>query len=138
MKKLLAATATTIVAGVAGVMAGCGDAEQPAARTVTVVERTVTAAPPPPAAAAPATPPAAAGATSGKITVPNVVGKDHQLAQDTMQTAGLYGLAEKDATGQGRSLIIDRNWTVVSQSPKAGTKVTEDATITLRSKKDGE
>ena len=75
---------------------------------------------------------------SGKITVPDVEGKDHQLAQDTMQAAGLYNLSEEDATGQGRLLIIDRNWTVVEQDPPAGTKVAEDETITLRSKKDGE
>ncbi len=70
--------------------------------------------------------------------MPNVVGKDHQLAQDTMQAAGLYNLAEEDATGQGRLLILDRNWTVVSQSPPPGTMVNEDQTITLRSKKDHE
>jgi hypothetical protein len=75
---------------------------------------------------------------SGRIRVPDVVGKDHQLAQDTMQAAGLYNLAEEDATGQGRLLLIDRNWTVVSQSPSAGSKVNEDTTIVLRSKKDGE
>lgn len=76
--------------------------------------------------------------SGGSITVPNVVGKDHQLAQDTMQSAGLYSLEEKDATGQGRLLIYDRNWTVVKQDPPAGTKVSEDTTITLSAKKDGE
>jgi beta-lactam-binding protein with PASTA domain len=70
--------------------------------------------------------------------VPDVVGEDHQLAQDTMQAAGLYLLDEEDATGQGRALIVDRNWTVVEQDPPAGTKVSENQTITLRSKKDGE
>jgi beta-lactam-binding protein with PASTA domain len=75
---------------------------------------------------------------SGKITVPDVVGKDHQLAQDTMQAAGLYNLNEEDATGQGRLLIIDRNWTVVRQDPPAGSKVSEDEEITLYSKKDDE
>jgi hypothetical protein len=74
----------------------------------------------------------------GNIEVPDVVGKDHQLAQDTMQAAGLYNLSEEDATGQGRMLLVDRNWTVVSQSPAAGSMVNEDETITLRSKKDGE
>ena len=75
------------------------------------------------------------GKTSGKITVPSEVGKNHQAAQDDMQAHGLYNLSEEDATGQGRMLILDRNWKVVSQSPAAGTKVGEDATITLRSKK---
>lgn len=74
-------------------------------------------------------------ASGGKITVPNEVGKNHQAAQDDMQAHGLYNLSEKDATGQGRMLILDRNWKVVSQSPAPGTKVADDATITLRSKK---
>jgi hypothetical protein len=75
------------------------------------------------------------GQSSGRITVPNEVGKNHQAAQDDMQAHGLYNLSEEDATGQGRMLILDRNWQVVSQNPAPGTKVSEDATITLRSKK---
>lgn len=71
-------------------------------------------------------------------TVPNVVGKNHQIAQDTMQAAGFYNLSEEDATGQGRMLIMDRNWVVVSQSPSGGTKAAEDTKIVLRSKKIGE
>lgn len=76
--------------------------------------------------------------SAGCITVPNVVGKDHQLAQDTMQSAGLYSLDEEDATGQGRTLLFDRNWTTVSQDPAAGACVSEDTTVTLSAKKDGE
>jgi len=79
-----------------------------------------------------------AGASGGGIVVPNVVGADHQLAQDTMQAAGLYLLDEKDCTGQDRLLLWDRNWVVVSQDPAAGSSVSEDTTITLCSKKDGE
>lgn len=71
-------------------------------------------------------------------TVPDVVGKNHQVAQDTMQAAGFYNLREEDATGQGRILIMDRNWVVVSQSPSGGTKAAEDTKIVLRSKKIGE
>lgn len=137
-----------VVVGICGaaLIAGCGgDDTEPAARTVTVVERVVTAPPPPPAEAvatqpAPTPPPSPppAPAASAKITVPNVVGADHQLAQDTMQAAGFYLLEEEDATGQGRALLFDRNWTVVSQSPSAGSKVSADTTITLRAKKDGE
>jgi hypothetical protein len=55
-----------------------------------------------------------------------------------MQAAGLYNLHEEDATGQGRILILDSNWEVVEQDPPGGTKVGEDASITLRSKKIGE
>lgn len=74
----------------------------------------------------------------GCIKVPNVVGKDHQLAQDTMQAAGLYVLSEEDATGQGRMLLLDRNWTTVRQRPKAGSCVSEDTEITLYAVKDDE
>ena len=74
-----------------------------------------------------------------KIKVPNVVGRNHQEAQDYLQSLGFYGLAEEDSTGQGRALLFDRNWQVVRQSPKAGTMADpETATITLYSKKIGE
>jgi hypothetical protein len=72
------------------------------------------------------------------IKVPNVVGKDHQLAQDTMQAAGLYVLAEEDASGQGRMLLLDRNWTTVKQRPKPGKCISEDTEIMLSAVKDDE
>ncbi|MEU5690659.1 hypothetical protein [Actinosynnema sp. NPDC020468] len=71
-------------------------------------------------------------------TVPNVVGMVHQTAQDTMQAAGLYFLREEDATGQGRLLILDRNWTTVAQSVAAGQVVDCTTTVTLSAKKIGE
>src|SRR4051812_33850575 len=48
-----------------------------------------------------------------KVKVPNVVGQNHQTAQDYLQSKGFYLLAEEDATGKGRLLIWDRNWQVV-------------------------
>jgi hypothetical protein len=74
----------------------------------------------------------------GGIVVPDVTGLDHQAAQDAMQGEGLWVLDEKDCTGQGRMLLFDRNWEVVSTDPPAGTQVSEDATITICSKKQGE
>ncbi|MDX3001831.1 PASTA domain-containing protein [Kribbella solani] len=85
-----------------------------------------------------AVPPSAARPSVQAGVVPNVVGLNHQLAQDTMQAAGFYYLTEQDATGQGRLLINDRNWVVVSQSPAGGTKAAADTKIVLRSKKIGE
>jgi hypothetical protein len=70
--------------------------------------------------------------------VPNVVGVNHQLAQDTLQAAGFFHLAEEDATGKGRLLINDRNWVVVSQIPTGGTTTLLTTKILLRSKKIGE
>lgn len=70
--------------------------------------------------------------------VPDVVGLDHQLAQDTLQAAGYYLLTEEDVTGRGRLILWDRNWVVVEQSPAGGTAVPRDTTITLRSRKKDE
>ncbi|TYB50019.1 hypothetical protein FXF69_09470 [Actinomadura chibensis] len=70
--------------------------------------------------------------------MPDVVGHNHQAAQNEMQAAGLFMLHEVDATGQGRMLLWDRNWVVVRQRPAPGTRVPETATITLYSKKIGE
>lgn len=69
--------------------------------------------------------------------------KSHDTAlevgpQDTMQAAGFYNLSEEDASGEDRPLILDRGWTVVSQSPKPGTRASLDRTIILRAKKDYE
>ena len=121
-------------------LSACGG-DNGGASESTVTQTVTEAAPPPDEESAPTQDEdlgGGGGSGGGKIRVPDVVGKDHQLAQDTMQAAGLYNLSEEDATGQGRVLIIDRNWTVVEQDPPAGTSVGEDATITLRSKKDGE
>jgi ABC-type glycerol-3-phosphate transport system substrate-binding protein len=140
-----AATVAVLAVG----LSACGNSETDdagAVRTVTVVEKAVEertapardVAKPAEKQVRDAPEAVAAETSSGGIRVPDVVGTDHQLAQDTMQAAGLYNLSEEDATGQGRALMWDRNWVVVAQHPAAGAKVTEDATITLRSKKDGE
>lgn len=121
-----------------GATAGCGGGDTASPKTVTVIQKTVVQQAPPKTVTE--APPAVEtqAPVQGTIRVPNVVGKDHQLAQDTMQAAGLYTLLEEDATGQGRLLLFDRNWVVVSQDPPAGTMVSETQTITLRSKKIGE
>ncbi|HEX6345319.1 hypothetical protein [Umezawaea sp.] len=68
-------------------------------------------------------------------TVPNVVGMVHQAAQDTMQASGLYVLLERDASGQGRLLINDRNWITTGQTPSAGEVVDCGVEVTLSAKK---
>ncbi len=46
---------------------------------------------------------------------------------------------EEDASGQGRMLILDRNWTTgLRQRPKAGKCVSEDTEIMLYAVKDDE
>jgi beta-lactam-binding protein with PASTA domain len=115
--------------GLLFLLVACGTSGTPGS-VVTVTATTVTTV-----TVAPSTstqPSAQAG------VVPNVVGMNHQLAQDTMQAAGFYNLAEEDASGQGRLLINDRNWVVVTQQPAGGTHAAPDTKITLRSKKIGE
>jgi beta-lactam-binding protein with PASTA domain len=67
--------------------------------------------------------------------VPNEVGRNHQAAQDDLQAHGFYNLREKDCSGRGRMLLFDRNWKVVRQSPRAGSRVSTNKTITLCSVK---
>jgi hypothetical protein len=98
--------------------------------------------PAPPPSSAPPPPEAVIGQTvvpgtkrpSGNI-VPDVVGKNHQEAQDALQASGFYNLGEEDATGQGRKLLVDRNWVVVEEIPQGGTVLDPKDRITLRSKK---
>ncbi|HEV7934208.1 MAG TPA: PASTA domain-containing protein [Actinomadura sp.] len=128
----------SFAAGIVMVSAvGCGGATagQAPAPVATV---TVTSPAPNTSAAAPSSEPSSMPAKPQMVRVPNVVGKNHQLAQDLMQAQGLYNLREKDATGANRMLIIDRNWVVVSQSPKAGKRVSVETVVTLASKKIGE
>jgi hypothetical protein len=136
-------TRGAVVVGLALIsLTACGSPGTAASRptaTVTVTQ-TVTATPPTSSAvpSASSVVPSAVRPSVQAGVVPNVVGLNHQLAQDTMQAAGFYYLTEEDATGQGRLLINDRNWVVVSQQPAGGTKAAPDTKIILRSKKIGE
>ena len=67
--------------------------------------------------------------------VPNVVGKNHQTAQNHLQSKGFSNLRERDCSGRGRRLLFDRNWRVVRQSPHAGARVSTKRRITLCSVK---
>lgn len=134
-----------LLCGVAAlVLAGCGgetksqdgdvkNTTSSTATTTTTATALTTTAPTTTNTASTATSGTTAAAT--KITVPNVVGKDLQLAQDTMQAAGLYNLTSHDSTGQGRLQVLDRNWVVTDQTPAAGSRVAADQLIDLGAKK---
>lgn len=101
---------------------------------------TVTAPPTATSAPAPVQPPADEPAPaepdkSGKITVPNGVGKNYQQAQDLWRGVGLIVGVAEDATGANRLPVLDSGWVVVSQTPAAGTKVAPDTVITATVKK---
>jgi hypothetical protein len=70
--------------------------------------------------------------------VPKLACFDLQEAQDTLQSVGFGVIASEDATGQGRSQIVDRNWTVTGQSPASGSTVSKATQVILKAVKDGE
>lgn len=77
----------------------------------------------------------AAPASSATKRLPNVVGMNHQTAQNRLQAAGFHNLRERDCSGRKRLLLLDRNWKVKSMSPNAGQRVSTKRAITLCSVK---
>jgi hypothetical protein len=61
--------------------------------------------------------------------MPNVVCLDLQLAQDTIQAAGVFYSRSEDASGEGRMQVMDRNWIVVAQDPAPGTPIGEGEAV---------
>ena len=80
----------------------------------------------------------AGGAATTSGVVPDVLCKDLQSAQDTLQAAGFDRLGSIDGTGQGRAQIIDQNWVVTGQSAAPGSRPGTDTRIVLTAVKFGE
>ncbi|MGZ4575853.1 MAG: hypothetical protein ACXVXY_12815 [Mycobacteriaceae bacterium] len=67
-----------------------------------------------------------------RVPMPNVVCKNLQVAQDTIQAAGVFYSRSTDATGAGRMQVLDRNWVVVGQTPAPGVLIGEgDAVLSV-------
>jgi hypothetical protein len=60
--------------------------------------------------------------TAAARSVPDLVGKGLQAAQDAAQAAGFDSLTSHDSLGRARHQILDRDWKVCFQSPAAGTR----------------
>ncbi|MGC5011650.1 PASTA domain-containing protein [Streptosporangium sp. DT93] len=128
-------TDSIVVAAVVAALAGCGASAAAPAVTVTAPAPVRTSTEPDD------TEPAPAGKQEEpavRKVLPDVVGMNLQKGQDAMQAAGFHVLNDKDATGQNRFQVYDRNWVVTRQSPAAGRKVPVDTLITLYAKKIGE
>lgn len=102
--------------------------EAPTTTAATTTEAPTTAtAPPttaPPTTAPPTTPPA--------VLMPDVVCMNLQVAQDTIQEAGVFFSRSEDATGQERLQVLDSNWVVVAQTPAPGSAIGEgDAVLSV-------
>jgi hypothetical protein len=138
------ASFAALVSATALIAAACGSSDtSPTSAPVA----TTTAAP---ATSAPAESPAAVATKpstsespvqapkAAKIEVPRGVGLDYQSAQDLWRAAGLHVAPAKDATGANRIPVIDSNWVVVSQDPKAGSMADAGTFITATVKKDSD
>ncbi|MFG1934664.1 hypothetical protein ACGFK1_29115 [Mycobacterium sp. NPDC048908] len=65
-------------------------------------------------------------------TMPNLIGKDLQGAQDTIQSLtsdAIWYSSSTDLTGKGRMQIDDRNWVVCTSTPAPGAAITQSTKI---------
>lgn len=65
-------------------------------------------------------------------TMPDLIGRDLQSAQDTVQRMTDFAIAattSHDATGAGRPQVVDQDWRVCSQSVPAGAAVDPETMI---------
>lgn len=67
--------------------------------------------------------------------MPKVVHLNLQDAQDKLQSLGSWVMDQQDASGLDRFQIIDSNWKVCSQKPKAGKVVPIDTMVVLKAVK---
>lgn len=125
------------IAGIATTVALTGCAGTPAAvQTVTVSASPSTDASSPESATPseePSTQPPAPSPTETveKFVMPKVTGMVLQTAQDLLQSKGSYLMDQQDASGLGRIQVLDSNWKVCTQKPKAGAKVPIETIVVL-------
>jgi hypothetical protein len=65
-------------------------------------------------------------------TMPNLVGRNLQDAQDEVQRItndAIFYTGSTDLTGQGRNQVLDRNWQVCTSTPAPGEPITKDTRI---------
>jgi len=68
---------------------------------------------------------------SGTVKVPQLVGLTLLEVAETLDPLGLEAETTDD-TGEGRMVLVRRNWKVVSQAPGEGTEVTRGTVVQLR------
>jgi hypothetical protein len=108
-------------------IASCSSSSRPSSVTATSIPTTAatTSTAQTTSAAPPASPTTTSHPTDGgsTFTMPNVVGKVLQDAQDEIQRVSgnpFFITSSTDATGQSRHQVLDRNWKVCSQNVPAG------------------
>lgn len=134
--KSLALTATAAALTLALTGCGGGTSSPP---TVTVHDTPTVQLSSPPAAGPSATPPEATAPSSsaGSVdtwTMPNLIGKDLQTAQDAIQSLTnnkVWYSGSTDLTGKGRQQIMDRNWQVCTSTPAPGETFTTSTAVSF-------
>ena len=119
------ATGSMLVLGACELEDSSSDAPGAVAAAPATVAPTAAGATPTPAPAEVETP----NEAEPTVLMPDVVCMDLQYAQDTIQDAGVWLSRSVDATGEGRMQVMDRNWTVVAQTPAPGTPIGEGEAV---------
>lgn len=74
-------------------------------------------------------PAAEAPAEHASAIMPDLQCMNLQVAQNTIQEAGVFFSRSKDVSGKGRRQVLDSNWIVVGQTPAAGTRIGEGEAV---------
>ncbi|MCR5980329.1 PASTA domain-containing protein [Gordonia jinghuaiqii] len=83
-----------------------------------------------PSTSTPAPPPRPATTTTRQVSImPDVVCMNLQAAQNAIQAAGVFFSRSTDASGEGRSQLVDSNWVVVAQTPGPSTPFDEGEAV---------
>ncbi len=112
---------------------GCADAPAPPPAPAPAPPPRPSFTVPPPVTVTAASPTVVV-ATEGprRWTMPNLVGKNLQEAQDAIQELTAFEIpvtTSHDATGAGREQLLDRNWKVCSQNIAAGAEISSASRI---------
>jgi hypothetical protein len=125
-------TAVFAVIGLVLLNAGCGEPSPGGSETPPPTSPTSTANPT--STASPTSTDTASPTSSVSWAMPNLVGRNLQAAQDAMQELTnnpIFFTSSTDATGQGRSQVVDSNWIVCSQNVRPGEPITAETRIEL-------
>lgn len=115
--------ATLTLTAAVFLLAGCGGIPAPAPTTVTVQA-------PAPAALGAASSDAPGASTT--VTLPDVVGQNGAIAQDSLRNLGLNKIdLAADATAGKQLVLIPENWHVTKIEPEAGAQVHTNQAVVL-------
>jgi hypothetical protein len=65
------------------------------------------------------------------LEMPDVVGLPLDEARQELRDAGAVLIDRQDATGQGRTVLLGKNWTVCEQTPEAGEETSKVGSVVL-------